>query len=154
MYSLPKDLKERDEQNRKRGLYRAQFSTSGLKKTNCDACLGKWKQPLPLPKTPVTKRNCIPTLNGETYKEIATDSSHKISRIIDTEYHKLKPKQDSKSSCFSSNRSLGDNARDRLIKKYQNGPIQFDEIDLEKLTLEIVKKETEKKLSNFVQEHK
>lgn len=48
-----------------------------IKHTTCNACLGKWKEPLPTPKTPRIKKNCLPVLDPESYKEVKTESTHR-----------------------------------------------------------------------------
>lgn len=122
-----------------------------IKKTTCEACSTKWKQPLPAPKTPLIKRNCIPTLDQDTYKEVATESTHRISQIIDKEYNKLRPRQNSRSGSVSSNRSSRTGGRDSFAKKYSADAVELSEMDLARIRQEIKEKETQKKLERFLQ---
>lgn len=124
-----------------------------IKKTTCEACLGKWKEPLPSPKTPQIKRNCIPVLDQDTYREVATESTHRISQIIDKEYNKLRPRQNSRSGSMSSSKSSRSSGRESFAKKYSVDTIELNEMDLAKIRQEIKEKETQKKLEQFLKEN-
>lgn len=122
-----------------------------IKKTTCEACLEKFKEPLPPPKTPIIKRNCIPVLTQDTYKEVTSESMHRISQMIDREYNNVRSRRNSRSSSISSNRSSrSSNVREGVNKQVES--VELDEMDLARIRQEIMEKETQKKLEQFLQE--
>lgn len=93
-------------------------------------------------------------LDQDTYKEVATESTHRISQIIDKEYNKLRPRQNSRSGSMSSNRSSRSSARESFSKKYSVDTVELNEMDLAKIRQEIKEKETQKRLEKFLEENK
>lgn len=125
-----------------------------IKHTTCDACLEKWKEPLPSPKTTRIKKNCLPVLDPETYKEVKTDSTHRISQLINREFDKVKETKSSRRSSVVSNRSMSAAERENFLKKYELDTVELDDLDLAKIRQEIKEKETKKKLENFLTDKK
>lgn len=111
----------------------------------------KIKEPLPVPKIPRIKKNCVPVLDTDTYKQVKTDSTHRISQLINKEYVKTNSRRNSKSSSISSGRMRTDSGRERFLKKYALDTVDLNEFDLARIKQEIKEKETKKKLENFLQ---
>lgn len=122
-----------------------------LKKSICNACMEKIKEPLPVPKTPRIKKNCVPVLDTDTYKQVKTDSTHRISQMINKEYVKANSRRNSRSSSIASGRLRRDSDRERFLQKYALDTVDLNELDLAKIKQEIKEKETKKKLENFFQ---
>lgn len=111
----------------------------------------KIKEPLPVPKTPRIKKNCVPVLDTDTYKQVKTDSTHRISQMINKEYVKANSRRNSRSSSIASGRLRRDSDRERFLQKYALDTVDLNELDLAKIKQEIKEKETKKKLENFFQ---
>lgn len=147
----PSATEEDEKENPRKGsLQKSKYPY--IKKTTCEACMGKWKRPLPSPKTPLIKRNLVPVLDQDTYKEVATESTHRISQIIDKEYSKLRVRENSRSGSMSSSKSSRNSARESFLKKYFLDTVELNEMDLARIKQEIKEKETQKKLDEFLQE--
>ncbi|XP_057669932.1 uncharacterized protein LOC130902111 [Diorhabda carinulata] len=121
------------------------YGKYNIKITTCKACMEKWRQPLPTPKTPrVKKSSVLPELNNQLYK---TDSKHRIDMLINKELYTLESYDRRFSSGGSSKRP---SKNETQTDSYDN--ININPMYLAKIEQEIRTKETQKKLEKFLKE--
>ncbi|XP_018323386.1 uncharacterized protein LOC108735749 [Agrilus planipennis] len=117
-----------------------------IRRLNCPACLLKWKNPYPIPKTP--KRISIPQLDQNNYKSIRTDSMHIISTIIDRELLKLEADRENEKKRKTLTSSPVE--EERKFSRAVLETVNLNAIDLAKINQEIRERETQSKLEKFL----
>lgn len=130
---------------------------SSIKQTTCPACVEKWKNPLPKPKVSKLRKITVPILDQNTYNEVKAGSAQRLSQMIDEEMKKLKADEVRKASRahknnnIPSNRAYKNMARGNFIRRHSVDSVELDLLDLARIAQEIKEKETQKKLSKFLE---
>lgn len=124
--------------------------SKGIKVT-CEACLQKWKEPLPTPKTSSAKKNSIPKLEDDNIDSIKTSNMQILSNIIDRGRNKLivyeKIVNENKENRYSR---IGASVGNISSRQGSVEIVDLDARDLAKIRQEIKENETKKKLDMFM----
>ncbi|XP_028150005.2 uncharacterized protein LOC114343388 isoform X1 [Diabrotica virgifera virgifera] len=121
------------------------YGKYNIKKTTCKACMEKWREPLPTPKTPKVKKSSV-VPNIEDYP-LKTNSKHRVDMLINKELYTL----DSYNRRFSSkNGGSRSSTKDRSSDSHEYA--NRNPMILAKKQQEIRNKEAQKKVERFLKE--
>ncbi|XP_072387343.1 uncharacterized protein [Diabrotica undecimpunctata] len=121
------------------------YGKHNIKLTTCKACMEKWKEPLPAPKTPkVKKSSVVPNIEDDPLK---TNSKNRVDVLINKELYTL----DSYNRRFSS-KSCGSRSSTKDRSSDSNENANRNPVVLAKKQQEIRDKEAQKKLERFLKE--